>query len=392
MPHVPLSEPTTTRRAVRIGIALLTLVFAWAIALPASADQLQRNGQWQNVTIVGVEDGELVYRNNAGGTNTVALADVESLDLDDEAEFRGALEAFQGEDYRRSQRMFGEIAEQTRIDWVRHYAQFFLVQSLDQRGEPVEAATVFAQLARDGADPYFLSVAPMASLAAVSDDERARIREEVVDVLGDTEGVTRERLQNYLLAVVGEEAMPDLTPIEPNPNPGTGTDNAAQLDRSQSAVILPEALWEILEAEEFDAEKWGGLTLLREGKYEEAVEAITPWMEGRGDMPEKLFILGRAQLALADASEDRDDYLDAGLTFMRIVVHYENLGTPLLAPSRLELAYLHRVIGREDLYDKLLNQSDLFLSFADDPETYPQYYQRYYEIIGEPVPVPDADE
>lgn len=366
---------------------LLAVIVLGVFAAPlASADELMRNGQWQSVTFVGVEDGALVYRNNVGGQNTVALGDVESLKIDDEEDFFEALEAFKGEDYRRSQRMFAEITEQTRLEWVRHFAQYFLVQSLDQRNEPVEAATVYAEIARTGGDPFFLSAPPMLSLEALSDDERARIREEVMDVLEDTRGQTRQRLQAYLVAVLGEDAMPDLAPVEPDPR------DATRAERSQSAVILPEALWEILEQEDFDDEKWEGLALLREGQYEEAIEAITPWLDSRGDMPEKLFVLARAQLAIADASGERDDYLDAGLTFARIVFHYENLGTPLLAPSRLELAYVHRLIGREDLYDKLLNQSDLFLSFADDPETYPQYYQRYYQIIGEPLPQAEDDE
>ncbi|MEM9415235.1 MAG: hypothetical protein AAGA29_07150 [Planctomycetota bacterium] len=382
MHQMSMTHPTMFRRACGLLVAALAVVLGTAAALPASADEILRSGQWQSVTIVGVEGGELVYRNNAGGQRTIPLGQVEGLKLDDESDFFIAYEAFAGEDYRKAQRMFGEIVEQTRVDWIRHYAQYYLVQSLDQRGESVEAGTVYAAIARGGADPFFLSAPPMASLEEVSDDERSRIREEVVDVLGDTEGVTRERLQAYLLAVVGEDAMPDITPLETTPGAGT----AASQDRTQSAVILPVVLWEILEDEELDTEKWAGLLLLKEGKYEEAIEAITPWLENRGQMPQKLFVLGRAQLALADASGDRDDYLDAGLTFARIIVHFENLGTPLLAPARLELAYLHRVIGREDLYDKLLFESNLSLSFADDPETYPQYYQRYYQILGEPLP------
>ena len=388
MPHqAAMSTPDGFRRWARRVAAVFVMVAVVLCVLPASADEIFRNGQSQPATILRIEDGELIYRAAAGGERSIPLGEIESLKLDDEEAYFEALEAFEAENYRKAQRMFGEIVEQTRLQWIRHFAQYYLVQSMDHRGDAIAAAQVYVELARDGADPFFLTAPPVLSLEEATDNQRTRIREEVLSVLDDTEGATREQLSAYLLAVVGEAAMPDIAPVRP------GTAAASDVDRSGSAVFLPSAIWELLEAEDFDAEKWACLTLLREGKYAESIEAIQPWLSNPSDMPEKLFILGRAQLALADASGDRDDYLDAGLSFMRIVVHYEKLPScTLIAPARLEVAYLHRMIDRSDLYEKLLFDSSLSLSFADDPETFPQYYQRYYEIIGEPLPELDDAE
>lgn len=377
---------TRLLRSTRFAACLAVAVFGLGVCGAASADEIMRNGQWQAATIIGVEDGQLVYRNNAGGQREVPLGQIESLRLDDDETFFEALEAFGEEDYRRAERMFEEIAEQARQDWVRQYAQYYLVQALDHRGEPTEAAEVFVALVRDGADPYFLAMPPVDSLAEANDDQRSRIREEVMDVIEDTEGQARARVQAYLLAVVGEEQMPDL---------GPGTDapeTPSTRDHSGSAVILPTVVWNLIDAEDADLDRWAAITLISEGKYEESIEALTPWLNNPADMPEKLFLLGRAQLAIAEASDDDGLYLDAGLTFMRIVVHYERLDSPLVAPARLEVAYIHRLIGREDLYEKILFNDNLVLSFADDPETYPQYYQRYYQIIGEPLPSETPDD
>jgi hypothetical protein len=355
-------------------------------AAGAQADEIERNGQPLNVTIVGVDDGELVYRPAAGGERRIPLDEVGPLKLDTDPKFFDAYERFVAEDYRGAVDGFGEVIEESSAPWVRHYARFYLAQALDQRGEPTDAAEVYLAIARDGADPYFLSRPPVASLADANDAQRGRIRSEIMAVIEDTEGPARAALQGYLRQVVGDDQMPD---IDPGPGPGPGTPGAGP-DRTASAVILPDEVWDLLDEDEAE-ERWAAVTLLIEGDPAGAVEAITPWLDNPSAMPQKLFILGRAQLAIAEATGERDDYLDAGLTFMRLIVHYKPGTTTLIAPARLEVALVHRAIGREDLYEKLLFDDGLSLSFADDPETYPQYYRRYYQIIDEPLPTPDDD-
>lgn len=392
MPQPPANDPSRRRAAQPVFGVILVVLLMLGITGPAQADELRRGGQWLPATILRVEDGQLVYRPAAGGERTVPLGEVQSIKLDDEEAFFTALEAFAAEDYRAAARTFGEIAEQTRTDWVRDYARYYQVQALDQRGEPLDAAEVFVALARDGADPYFLSIPPTGSLDEANDNQRDRIRASVMDVITDAEGPTRVQLEAYLRAVVGEEQMPDLNPDTPGTPNG---DNASAVDRGGSAVILPDHLWAFLEQDDADElEKWAALQLLSEGKYEESIDALAPWLTNPNDMPEKLFILGRAQLALAEETGEDEAYLDAGLTFMRVVVHYGSGRNPsaLANPARLEVAYIHRAIGRDDIYEKLLFDQNLMLSFDNDPETFPEYYKRYYEIIGEPVPEPEADD
>ena len=160
---------------------------------------------------------------------------------------------------------------------------------------------------------------------------------------------------------------------------------------------MPASAWALLEEEDAQA-RWACIDALVAGDPDAAIEAVLSQRVRAERMPHKLYLLARAQLMLAEASGvsgasgesggsgGRDAYLDAGLTFMRIVIHYADAELDLIPAARLEVAYIHRVIGREDLYQKLLFDSGLSLCFADDPETYPQYHRRYYEIIGEPLP------
>ena len=379
MTRLTHADPATPSAPRRVGWLVL-LIAAVCFAPLAQGDEIQRNGQPIRATATGVTDGALTYLTPAGTQRSVPLGELELLKLDSEPQFAEAMLSFQAEDYRRAQRAFGEIAERTDADWVRHLAWYYQVHALDKRGEATDAGTLYAEMARDGADASLLAIPPVASLKEANEDQRGRIQAEIVAVMENAEGAVRDRLSAYLRVVVGDGEMPDIAnPAAPN----GGTES--QIDRTASAVILPNTIWSLLEREDAE-QRWTVVTLMSEGKYTEALEALDPWLSNPQDMPEKLFILGRIQLAQADASGDRDAYLDAGLSFMRVIVHYERLDSPLVAPAKLEVAYIHRQIDRVDIYDKMLFDDNLSLLFDNDAQTYPQYYRRYYEILGEPLP------
>lgn len=369
---------------------LLTLCLAALVGLPGLADSLQREGfpRIDGVSFIGVEDGKLKYR-TAAGEREVDLAEVESISIESVPAFAAGVIKFKAGELRSAQRSFKSVWSDANEQWIRHYAGFFLTQVYDLRGEPVDAATTYMQLAAQGADLVFLSKAPVASLAEADENQKTRIGEQIMAVVKQTEGEHRSVLLAYHRQVVGEDAA------LPRVDDPVGQ-KQAQGDAlvSASKVIMPQSVWSMLDRKGEPEGKWDAVKTLAKGDAEAALQAIKPWLNNPGDLPEKLFIKGLAQLMLAEQSQDEqsqdnDPYRDAGLTFMRIVVHFDRAGQahPLVAPAKLEVAYIHKQIGREDIYGKLLEQ--VFLTI-DDAKAYPQYRKRYYQILGEAVPQEDG--
>lgn len=378
--------PTHLIKLLRTPACLLVMaVLLLALAAPASADAIKRGDLplVEGVTLIDVQDGKLRYRTSVG-EREAKLSEINALVIESVPAFETGLTAFKKGEMRAAQRSFESIWANTRVDWIRHYAGFYLAQVYDNRGEPVSAGQVYAKLASEGADLYFLSQPPLKSLADADADEKKRITDEILAVVAQTEGQPRERLRTYLRAVAGD------TVDIPQNIPG-GADDLAAKARAKSAVILPESVWKMLDRQNEPEGKWDSIKLLSEGKYKESAEEAKKRLNSAGDMPEKLFILGRAQLALADAKGDKDLYRDAGLTFMRVVVHFDRAGRThsLVAAAQLEVAYIHKKIDREDIYNRVLFGGDdgggVHL-VIDDREDYPQYYLRYYQIIGEEPP------
>lgn len=387
-------RPITHAHALRGRVLGLLMVLAGlALGLyaeQAKADEIVR-GEFtiRNVTVRGIEDGELIYRAGAGD-NSVALEEIVVLNLENEPRLAEAMAAFNENRMRSAEGGLESVYNESQVSWVKQFTGFYLARAYDARNKPVQAAQVYVYLASSGADPYLLSQPPLASLAEANDAQKTRVRDEITAIINDTEGPAREQLTRYLRVVVGDEQMPQI-------EPGQGDIQAAA--RAESKVILPDAIWELVEApparNAANADKWDAVKLLSEGKYQEAVDAITPWLGGNIDVPEMLYVLGRAQLGLADEGNDEDLYKDAGLTFMRLVVHYgpaNGLSNALVVPGRLEVAYIHQKIGREDLFEELMHGDNGVYIMVDDPKTYPEYRKRYYQIMGQEPPAVEQEQ
>lgn len=367
----------------RISLTCLTCL-ALLLAGTGRADEIvKQDFTLANVTVRGIENGNLVFRSGANDV-TVPLDEIVVLKLENEPRLAEAMESFNQGQWRSAERDLTAIYEEATARWVKQFVGYYLVQARDKRGNAVQAATVYVEIAASGADPYLLGKPPVESLEDASNNQKNRIRDQVMAVIRGTNGTSRESLESYLKMVTGEEAIPDLPLTERQQQ---------QQARIASAVILPQPIWTVLDRvdpNERNADRWDAIKMLMEGKPEEAVEAITPWMGSPGELPEKLYVLGRAQLEVAEKTGEIDDYADAGLTMMRLYVHF---GPPagqshkLALPAQLELAYIHKKIGREDLYGTLLDRSAII---SVDVENYPEYRNRYYQIIGEEPPPLEA--
>lgn len=370
----------TIQAVVTIPILCVAVLTNW----PTLADSLQRKGspRVDGVTLIDVKDGKLHYR-TAGGDQSVALVEVAWISIDSVPEFAAGLSKMKAGQLRAAQRSFENVWSGTRVNWVKHYAGFFLMQVYDQRTEPVDAAAIFVKLAAEGADLAFLSQAPTASLAKADANQKKRIGDQVMAVVKQTRGKRRELLRAYHQLVLGKEAV--LPEVE---EPADAKKPKANPLIATSKILMPKGVWDTLDRKREPKGKWDAIKMLAKGDAQGTLKALEPWLKRPGDLPEKLFIQGLAQIMLADQSGDTDQYRDAGLTFMRIVIHFDRAGQahPLVAPAKLEVAYIHRQIGRTDIYKKLVEQ---VLVTLDDDEAYPYYRKRYDQVLGEAVPNDD---
>ena len=65
---------------------------------------------------------------------------------------------------------------------------------------------------------------------------------------------------------------------------------------------------------------------------------------------------------------------------------------PLTVPARVEVAYIHKQIGREDMFDKLMTGDSGVFILVDDAKAYPEYRKRYWQIMGEEPPALEPEQ
>lgn len=374
------------------GWAALALVLLLA-GLPVQADSLKRQGlpEVSGVTLIGVENGVLKYR-TAAGDREVELASIEAIGIEAVPELAAGQKSLAAGQLRAAQRSLEAVWSNNRVDWIKHFAGFYLLQVYDQRGQPVNAATVFAQLASENAEVFFLSKPPLKSLEEANGNQKERITQQILAVAESSRGERRRLVQDYLRRVAGEDG-PSLEQIAGDNDDAQGKAAA----RGKAKVLLPKGLWAVADRAGEAEGKWDAVELLSKGEHQAALDAIKPRLNAPGDVAPKLFIYGKALLGLADAasegSEEQDKlYRDAGLAFMRIVTHFSRPGQvhALVVPARLEVAYIHQKIGRDDIAQRLLfggaGASGLNLLLEDKSDDYPFYRARYYQVIGEDIP------
>lgn len=114
--------------------------------------------------------------------------------------------------------------------------------------------------------------------------------------------------------------------------------------------------------------------LLRQGKFNEALTQLDQQLKKPGNLARNLYLKGMAQLELADKTGKRVAYLDAGLSFMRVVTYFPD--SAFFGPALVETGYVHHKIGRDDLARSLYDRAQPLI----DPKTDPAYNQRLNKL------------
>ncbi|MEM6392029.1 MAG: hypothetical protein AAF797_04590 [Planctomycetota bacterium] len=361
----------------RLLLLLLTALLLTATTLSTHADAIveaETNFRLDNINVRGIQNGELLYVGAAGQQST-PLDQITRIELDPFPGYAAALDALDNNQPAAAIRALNPELQKAREPWARHLILAQLVRAHDAANQPVAAVNRYAQLLNMNPDPWFYNQAPANSVANAPANRHAnlltrlnnlkqrapRAAHAAIDPLIASVSPQPER-DRPLLGVTGEDQN-DNTPNPTTPAPSGAPATPGVPD---SAVVLPAGLPEELKA----------VQALRSGDFDTALDLTQRMVNSPRDLARNLYLLGRAQLAKADASGNPDDYKAAGLTFMRVVAHYNRLRNGIVGASMAEVGYIHLKLGKPDIAQTLFQAATPLL--AEDEE--PAYFNRLAEL------------
>lgn len=418
-----VSHATAPLRRSRASlVAALLVVGTFCVAngfFPqvAIADDVKIADIWiKEVTVQGITAGSLNYLTDAGGKRSAPLETVQGIRIKtlpalDQGQI--ALAAGKFEDARAA---FAQAVANAKQPWIRQYAQMLLVQSLDKLNKSFDAVDTYVTLARSNPDPAFLKFPPLSAVGATPANLKAdmdRKLNEAATTLARNPALPAVRAMQEKLgfappaAPAAAPATPAATPAAgaatpeaaatpttpaaaaapvvtssaaapaapgvaaPAPaappvppaapaTPAAGSALAAFTASSTSAIPLPKAM----NADDPVA------ALLRAGKFDEALAKCNQALSGSsgaGELYLRIYQRGLAQLNIAIAhSDDQALIKDAGLSFMRVIVHAPK--SVYVGPSLMEAGLVHQKIGRLDTAQRLYDKAALLIDADADPD------------------------
>ena len=349
----------------RLACVLLALLL---MTPPALADAVKVAGFWvENVQIRSVDNGTLLFISPTGQPISQPLLtgdgrqNVEAIRVATVPEIEQAQNA---EDVEAKIAALRAALKKADRPWLRQYVQRELVAALAASTNPLEAVRVYVDAVTGtgadeggGAAMAFSPEPPVLAVAAATDAAKGTIRDLLTPALEKAPEAARADMRALLSAAAagGQGA-------EPAPGQASGAVTAgAGLAAGQPAVVLPAFIQ--------DNDPIGNL--LRQGRFDEALEASDGAIRSsEGSLSTKLYLRGMAQLARADRTGEQEDYLNAGLSFMRVVIHFPR--SQVVGPAMVEAGYVHQKIGRPDQAGELFDGAEGEL----DAETDAAYLQR----------------
>jgi len=353
------------------------LVLLAALLLPtwAHADEVKTSGFWIKGTILDIEDGELVFRTQTGAETSRPMNEIEGIRVEAHPEFEKAVTLIDEGQDEEAIKLLSSVVGKSRQDWLKFYANSLLVGAADRAGQARVAVDAYLPLLTGGADASIIPDPPTASVSRADDAVKQRIFEKAQATLNR---VPREYREDVVALMRAAQVEPPEVEQQPE-NDGEANDLPELEDTEQtpdmhgfttSKVILP--IEEVLPRDEISG-------MLMAGEFEEAKQAAEEALGQVGGTSRELYQLGMAQLGLAQASGDPEDYKTAALSFMRVVIHFERTSR-LSSYCLAEAAYCHALFGRHDIARELIEQASNAITEDEDAN-----YARRIEMISQRI-------
>ncbi len=380
----------------------------------ARADDVKIADIWiKEVTVQGITAGSLNYLTDAGGKRSAPLETVQGIRITTLPALDQGQIALAAGKFEEARAAFAQAVANAKQPWIRQYAQMLLVQSLDKLNKSFDAVDTYVTLARSNPDPAFLKFPPLNAVGATPANLKAdldRKLTEAATALARNPALPAVRAMQEKLGFTPPPAAAPATPATPAatpaaaapgvpeaaatpatpaaaapavtpapaapavaapapaapaapptpPTPAAGSALAAFTAASTSAIPLPKAM---------NADDPVAL-LLRAGKFDEALAKCNQALSGSsgaGELYLRIYQRGLAQLNIALArNSDQALIKDAGLSFMRVVIHAPK--SVYVGPSLMEAGLVHQKIGRLDIAQRLYDKAALLIDADADPD------------------------
>ena len=340
------------------NMKLLTLgLLLNLLASAAQGDSLKLSGFWYDgITIQAFHNGRVIYRNARGQEISQELIKLQAIKISNLPQVQQGVAALNAHDFRAATQALTAALRQAQPDWLKQYLNWHLAKAYNQLGQGPEAVRAYLTLIQSQADPFFWENPPIQSVAQASPRQKQKILALLKSV--------RQRADpaaTAMLDVLSQVAAPDS---------GITLEHAPSQTASESAdaVTLPRKV--------LRTNRIAGL--LRAGQFEKARDQARSQLDQPGKLAQKLYLHGRAVLALAQQRDDLALYKTAGLSFARVIIYFPN--SDLAGPALLELGYVHEKIGQPDKAHELYQRAAVGI----DPEYDPAYHQRMTQIMALP--------
>ena len=309
------------------GIALAYAGLLLGVAALAAADTVWiRSGESgtglprEDVTIIGVEDGELIFQTKQGRETRKALEQVSQIKIDADPAFSKAEEAFSKQQWKEAAKGYIQAAKSSNVDWVKDRANQRLTVAAAKGGD--FPAAVNAYLYMLGRDPNLAAK----NRPAIPEGQAGKLNAAVTAVDAARKNTrlsadARARLQTFYVDLLIANGQSDVASreLDQAPTPTRDGDGGKARGNADASANPLQARQKLQAAQ----------VALEQKDYQKAIDAINSASEIFTEpalQAQALYMLADAQAGLAEAGGDADGKAaalrDAALAYMRVVAHF----------------------------------------------------------------------
>ncbi len=295
-------------RVTHKSIAGLALLALSAFLSTARADSLAIEGlEYKNVRLLGL-DGQTLKVQISGRTQSVDLARLSKLEVDELPQLAKARQALDNNQPERAATLFDEALRvlPARKQFLKPYLQVQRVRALDATGKFDQAVRGFLTLALSHPQPYFLEAMP--KNVSGSEAQRKQVLQRIDFVLKSTRN---KRTQRVLKDLAESIRKGETKPASKNGNGNVTNRTTASTGTTRTG---PASAQVRARPSRYHRVIQGIQATINDGNYDKAQELIDKmYQQAEAPVPALTFLT-------AQALAGKGRHMDAAIAFLRVVI------------------------------------------------------------------------